>query len=324
MTKVVFLISSPLIIAALARWRWPTTRICRLVIGFWILGMSIVTINFALITAVAIQIVHAMNQLPESIPYDMEISTAATRHEISPLLLAALVRQESNFEATAVSSAGAMGLGQLMPDTAVALGVADPFDPAQNLDGAASYLAQMLARYGGDLRLALAAYNAGPARVDACYCVPPISETQQYVVNVLQYYNEYKQVGNGRLYSVPVVVTNPQLHGLDGWQGVDIHGGCGAILLNPLGEARVTYNGLDGYSVDGSAESTMLTLVSGDKVLTLLHGDYLLAVNDVVAPGQVIGYEAAHGNASGCHSHVILRVKRQTVNYLDYFREDVR
>ncbi len=113
------------------------------------------------------------------------IQGAASKAGIDPLLFEALVSNESSFNPEARSSKGAMGLTQLMPGTARALGVSDPFDPAQNLDGGARYLSQLLRQYNGDERLALAAYNAGPGAVDRAGGVPVFSETQAYVRRVL-------------------------------------------------------------------------------------------------------------------------------------------
>jgi soluble lytic murein transglycosylase-like protein len=118
------------------------------------------------------------------------IASAAKRHELDPALLAAVVRQESGFRSRAVSRAGAMGLMQLMPETARALGVRDPFDPSQNIDGGAKYLRGLIDRYHGRLDLALAAYNAGPGAVDRFGAVPPYPETQAYVKNILATYRD--------------------------------------------------------------------------------------------------------------------------------------
>lgn len=117
-------------------------------------------------------------------PYAASIEAAAARHGLDPSLLGALVWTESSFDAGAVSPAGAIGLGQLMPGTAAELGV-DPTDPEANVDGAARYLRQQLDRFG-DTRLALAAYNAGPGRVAAAGGVPAIPETTNYVARVTQ------------------------------------------------------------------------------------------------------------------------------------------
>lgn len=119
-----------------------------------------------------------------------EIAAAATRHDLDPRMLAALVRAESGFRQEARSSAGAIGLTQLMPATARGLGV-DPYDALQNLDGGAKYLKSMLDRFGSP-QLALAAYNAGPGRVERAGGIPNISETRAYVPKVLRYYEELR------------------------------------------------------------------------------------------------------------------------------------
>ncbi|MDT7933826.1 MAG: lytic transglycosylase domain-containing protein [Sphingomonadaceae bacterium] len=113
------------------------------------------------------------------------LAASSVRHGVDPALLEAVVWQESRWRAQAVSRRGAVGLTQLMPGTARDLGVADARDPAANLDGGARYLRQMLARFGGDLVKALAAYNAGPRRVERAGGVPPIAQTQNYVAAVL-------------------------------------------------------------------------------------------------------------------------------------------
>lgn len=115
-------------------------------------------------------------------PWAGAIEQAATEAGVDPALLAALVQHESNFDPTARSSAGALGLAQLMPGTAAGLGV-DPTDPLDNLRGGARYLKQQLDRFGS-ADLALAAYNAGPTRVAQAGGIPRISETQNYVQRV--------------------------------------------------------------------------------------------------------------------------------------------
>ncbi|MBV8338783.1 MAG: lytic transglycosylase domain-containing protein [Candidatus Eremiobacteraeota bacterium] len=122
--------------------------------------------------------------------YSSLIADAARRHEVDPLLVAAVIGQESGFAPSAVSRTGAMGLMQLMPDTARSLGVRDAFDPRQNIEGGTTLLRQLLDRYSGHVDLALAAYNAGPAAVDSHGGVPPYAETQAYVRNVMQTYRE--------------------------------------------------------------------------------------------------------------------------------------
>jgi soluble lytic murein transglycosylase-like protein len=113
------------------------------------------------------------------------IRAAATRSGLNPVLVKAVIRQESGFKPCVISEKGAMGLMQVMPETAQALGTKDPFDPAENIDAGTRYLKQMLTRFKGDIRLALAAYNAGPEKVDGPKpAVPDIAETRDYVESI--------------------------------------------------------------------------------------------------------------------------------------------
>jgi soluble lytic murein transglycosylase-like protein len=118
------------------------------------------------------------------VPFASEITAAAQRHGLDPALLAGLIKQESGFNPAARSPAGAQGLTQLMPATAAGLGVTNPLDPAQAIEGGAKYLAQQLRAFGGDVARALAAYNAGPGAVQRFGGVPPYAETQNYVRTV--------------------------------------------------------------------------------------------------------------------------------------------
>lgn len=120
-------------------------------------------------------------------PFQQAIDAAALAHGLDPKLLHALVVTESAYRPDARSPAGAAGLTQLMPGTASELGVGDRFDPVENLRGGADYLARQIRRFG-DLRLALAAYNAGPARVARLGRIPDIAETQAYVATVVDCY----------------------------------------------------------------------------------------------------------------------------------------
>lgn len=116
------------------------------------------------------------------------IQRAASQNGVDEHLLDALVQAESNYNPGAVSRARAMGLTQLMPDTAKELGVTDPFDPVQNLNGGAKYLAKMIKQFDGDLSKAVAAYNAGPGAVNRYGGIPPYEETRNYVDKVLKLY----------------------------------------------------------------------------------------------------------------------------------------
>ena len=124
---------------------------------------------------------------------EQQIRDAAQRVSLDPKLVTAIIRVESNFKAHAVSAKGAMGLMQVMPKTADASDIHAPYHTVSNLMGACEYLRSLVNRYRGDLKLALAAYNAGPGNVERHGGVPPFAETRRYVKQVLSYYEELKQ-----------------------------------------------------------------------------------------------------------------------------------
>lgn len=129
--------------------------------------------------------------VPNTTGLDELVRHYAQHYGVEENLVWAVIHAESRFNPNAVSPAGARGLMQLMPGTAAEMGVADIFDPAQNIAGGTQYLARMLALHDGDVRLALAAYNAGPGNVRKYGGIPPFEETQQYVKRVLRYRAEY-------------------------------------------------------------------------------------------------------------------------------------
>ena len=120
---------------------------------------------------------------------DVAIDAAAARHNVDPSMVRSVVKVESNFNPNAVSRKGAMGLMQLMPSTARSLNVANPFDPEQNVDAGVRHLRKLLDSYGGDVRLTLAAYNAGSGAVARSAGVPHFRETQNYVRRITDLYN---------------------------------------------------------------------------------------------------------------------------------------
>jgi soluble lytic murein transglycosylase-like protein len=127
-----------------------------------------------------------------SIDYHSIVQEKAVNYNIDPSLIKALIKTESNWNNRAISRKGAMGLMQLMPDTAIDMDVRDPFDPEDNIEGGTKYLRYLLERFNGDLTLALAAYNAGPKTVEKFGYIPPFTETRQYVNKVLSLVNGKK------------------------------------------------------------------------------------------------------------------------------------
>lgn len=159
-------------------------------------GISIITRRSSILGLGRREIRYAMSSLrlpegrPEPSSYDALIERAALRHGVPAALVKAVVKTESNFQRHAVSSKGAQGLMQLMPATAEDMGVDDPFEAEDNVQGGSRYLRAMYERFG-DWEHALAAYNAGPGAVERFGGIPPYAETRQYVERVLHYYRRY-------------------------------------------------------------------------------------------------------------------------------------
>lgn len=144
-------------------------------------------------TGVASQPLQGAATSGEGGEYEALINQAAARNGLDPAVLHGLIQQESGFDPNATSSAGASGLTQLMPGTASSLGVANPLDPAESIEGGARYLGGLMAQFGGNAEDALAAYNAGPGAVQQYGGVPPYSETQSYVAKVLANAEAFRQ-----------------------------------------------------------------------------------------------------------------------------------
>ena len=137
---------------------------------------------------------------PEQV--DAAIEQAAARHNLDPNLVRAVIKVESNFNPNAISRKGAMGLMQLMPSTARQLNVSNPFDPAQNVDAGVRHLKKLLANYGGDVKLTLAAYNAGEGAVARSAGIPHFAETRNYVRRITDLY--YSAGSGARILGSPV------------------------------------------------------------------------------------------------------------------------
>ncbi|NLA74899.1 MAG: lytic transglycosylase domain-containing protein [Deltaproteobacteria bacterium] len=124
--------------------------------------------------------------------YDDIIEAASEKFSMEPSLIKAVIKAESGFDHNAVSSKGAQGLMQLMPGTASDMEVDDPYNPEKNIFGGTKYLCKMMEKFKNDVRLALAAYNAGPDKVDQYKDVPPYKETKTFIERVMKYYDQYK------------------------------------------------------------------------------------------------------------------------------------
>lgn len=161
--------------------------------------------------------------LEKSISLDDIFERAAKKYNVSVDLLKAIGKAESEFNPNAVSKAGAQGVMQLMPGTAADLGVTDSFDPEQNIMGGSKYIADLLKRYDGDNKLALAAYNAGMNNVKKYGGVPPFKETQNYVVKVMKYMDQdfnagmIKSTGNKKSVAERVSAANLPIGTVPNW-----------------------------------------------------------------------------------------------------------
>jgi soluble lytic murein transglycosylase-like protein len=131
------------------------------------------------------------------------VNGAGERNQIDPAFINSVIKAESGFNSRAVSKKGAQGLMQLMPQTAGELGVQNPFDPHANVEGGSKYLRELLQKYDFDVVKALAAYNAGPKRVDRYRGVPPFYETQAYIARIIRDYNRQKLAENPALAKKP-------------------------------------------------------------------------------------------------------------------------
>ncbi|MBI5047600.1 MAG: lytic transglycosylase domain-containing protein [Deltaproteobacteria bacterium] len=133
--------------------------------------------------------------------YDGLITEVCMKHDLDPLLVKAVIKAESDFDPTAVSAKGAKGLMQLMPTTAGDMGINDIYDPENNIEGGVKYLKRLMGIFKSDLRLVVAAYNAGENTVIKYKNIPPFKETREYVEKVFKHLNSYERMSRGRRFS---------------------------------------------------------------------------------------------------------------------------
>ena len=143
---------------------------------------------------------HLTSIEPPPFTIEQVVHACARKNNVDPAFVKSIMKAESAFRVDAVSPAGALGLMQLMPETAAELGY-DPKDPEENIQAGAEYLSWLMSRYGNrrnGMRLAIAAYNAGPGNVDRYRGIPPFAETRNYVKRVMSYYADYRRPGVSR------------------------------------------------------------------------------------------------------------------------------
>jgi hypothetical protein len=309
--RPILLIFAPMLLIWLAqrRWQlWQRARLTGLAMAVWLLSLlPVAHMGFA----AAIMALAAGGRADlAGVRYAGLIQEAAEAHGLDPALIAAVVEQESNFDPGAISPVGAMGLMQIMPATAAELGLLEPFDAAANLDAGTKYLASLIDRYG-DVSLALAAYNAGPGRVDACQCIPQNGETPGYVARVIAAAVRYRHPDNSPILPYGPDVT-PRLTDDNPnpvpFKGQDWATPCGTPLYAPI-TGVVTAVGFDGYQGRyGSNNSYIIFDDGAGTEVILLHGRYIAQVGQPDQRGQtLIGYEASIGNSTGCHTDYSIR-----------------
>lgn len=313
--KPALLILAPVVLIWLAQRRWlfwQRARLSGLALAVWLLALLPVA---PVVLAAAIMALGSPRSHLAGVPFAGLVQEVAEAHGLDPALVAAVVEQESNFDPSAVSPVGAMGLMQIMPGTAAEWGLLEPFDAAANLNTGAAYLAWLLDRYGS-VELALAAYNAGPGRVDACRCIPNNGETAGYVADVLASAERYRLPVIALPYRGEYRVIDNGLHGEGDWPGRDYAAACGTPLYAPI-SGRVE-TGFDDYTGPHGSRNSYL-LITGDGVqVMMMHGEYV--ANGRVHQGDLVGFESTIGNSSDCHTHLAIRMRGELIDPISILR----